>query len=144
MVSFTIDVRACFERSIWRDNSTDRGAVNKSNPQIDHATCCTTCLWASHTGLGLDSKINPLLFHSVHNQCLVHLEKMKNWLTTFFHLQSQGHKWLRETLKLIRLIFLFLSNLLVKLSRIQHRLRSVALLVVSHYVTVFEFLVLIK
>ena len=73
-----IDLWTRWAITIWRDDSTTNWAVNGLHPQINGSTCCTTCLWLSHTGLSVDSKVNPLAPCVVQTECLVHLVRRLN------------------------------------------------------------------
>ena len=57
----------------WGDDSSIARAFNNIDPHTDGTTCCTTCLWPSHTSLCLNPKINPLAPCLVQHQCTVYL-----------------------------------------------------------------------
>ena len=73
---------------LWRNNSSNvhHTVIDTDiDPETDGSTYCTTCLRSSHTGLSVNSKINPLSLCVVQTQCRVHLvrriKEYSNYIT---------------------------------------------------------------
>ena len=115
----TSNQRPCCAGITRWDNSTKSGPVNYFYPQTNGATCCPTCLWSSHAGLSVNTKINPLTPCSVQIQSGVHLgnrirEKRdhrvpsNNFSTTWMFDQNTGF-W-KKILHSLCVIFVELEN----------------------------------
>ena len=72
LVIVAVDNRSCASTVGWED-STIEATVTHFQPYTYGATCCTTCLWSSHTTFCVDSQINPLVICVIQGQCTVHL-----------------------------------------------------------------------
>ena len=94
-----IDQRCSSIRINRRWNESTPATGDDSQPHINGATCCITCLRSSHTRLGVNSKINPLTLCSIQIPSTVHLIK-RHFLDYFVPCNCSCRLYTKDTRRL--------------------------------------------